>query len=103
MPPRTLYDKLWQAHTVREEDGSTLLYIDCQLAYEVTSPKAFEGLRLAGRAPWRPDSITWPTTTPQSKNLIPSLQICLAGKYARELKICEVAFAINNRLVTRAE
>ena len=58
MAARTLYDKLWQAHAVREEeDGSTLLYIDCQLVHEVTSPQAFEGLRLAGREPWRPDSI----------------------------------------------
>ncbi|HLF98379.1 MAG TPA: 3-isopropylmalate dehydratase large subunit [Methylococcaceae bacterium] len=52
--PRTLYDKLWDAHVVRtESDGSALLYIDRQLLHEVTSPQAFEGLRLAGRKPWR--------------------------------------------------
>lgn len=51
---KTLYDKVWDAHIVREEaDGTTLLYIDRQLVHEVTSPQAFEGLRLAGRKPWK--------------------------------------------------
>ena len=51
---RTLYDKLWDSHVVRQEpDGTALLYIDRQLVHEVTSPQAFEGLRLAGRTPWR--------------------------------------------------
>jgi 3-isopropylmalate/(R)-2-methylmalate dehydratase large subunit len=50
----TLYDKLWQSHLVHEEpDGATLLYIDRHLVHEVTSPQAFEGLRLADRQPWR--------------------------------------------------
>jgi 3-isopropylmalate/(R)-2-methylmalate dehydratase large subunit len=50
----TLYDKLWQSHLVHEEpDGATLLYIDRHLVHEVTSPQAFEGLRLADRKPWR--------------------------------------------------
>ena len=54
----TLYDKLWNAHVVREEsDGTALLYIDRHLMHEVTSPQAFEGLRLAGRKPWRDRSI----------------------------------------------
>lgn len=54
MAPRTLYDKLWDDHIVRQDaDGTTLLYIDRQLVHEVTSPQAFEGLRLAGRRPWR--------------------------------------------------
>ena len=54
MKAKTLYDKLWEAHVVREEaDGTTLLYIDRHLVHEVTSPQAFEGLRLAGRSPWR--------------------------------------------------
>jgi 3-isopropylmalate/(R)-2-methylmalate dehydratase large subunit len=58
MPPRTLYDKLWDAHVVHEApDGTTLLYIDRHLVHEVTSPQAFEGLKLAGRRPWRTDSI----------------------------------------------
>lgn len=55
---KTLYDKLWDAHLVREnDDGTCLLYIDRHLVHEVTSPQAFEGLRLAGRQPWRKNSI----------------------------------------------
>ena len=51
---KTLYDKLWDAHVVRmQDDGTALLYIDRQLIHEVTSPQAFEGLRMAGRKPWR--------------------------------------------------
>jgi 3-isopropylmalate/(R)-2-methylmalate dehydratase large subunit len=51
---QTLYDKLWQSHVVHTaEDGTTILYIDRHLVHEVTSPQAFEGLKLAGRKPWR--------------------------------------------------
>ena len=51
---KTLYDKLWESHVVRsEEDGTTILYIDRHLVHEVTSPQAFDGLRGAGRMPWR--------------------------------------------------
>ena len=58
MPQLTLYDKLWNSHVVREEaDGTTLLYIDRHLVHEVTSPQAFEGLKLAGRKPWRMESV----------------------------------------------
>lgn len=58
MAGQTLYDKLWQAHVVLEEpDGTALLYIDRHLVHEVTSPQAFEGLRLAGRHPWRRETI----------------------------------------------
>lgn len=54
MTAKTLYDKLWDAHVVRyEDDGTALIYIDRHLLHEVTSPQAFEGLRLAGRKPWR--------------------------------------------------
>jgi 3-isopropylmalate/(R)-2-methylmalate dehydratase large subunit len=54
MVGKTLYDKLWDAHVVRtQEDGTALIYIDRQLVHEVTSPQAFEGLRMAGRKPWR--------------------------------------------------
>jgi len=54
---KTLYDKLWDAHLVKErDDGTALIYIDRQLIHEVTSPQAFEGLRLAGRKPWRVDA-----------------------------------------------
>ena len=50
----TLYDKLWDSHVVHAgEDGTTILYIDRHLLHEVTSPQAFEGLKLAGRTPWR--------------------------------------------------
>jgi 3-isopropylmalate/(R)-2-methylmalate dehydratase large subunit len=55
---RTLYDKLWDSHVVREEaDGTALLYIDRHLVHEVTSPQAYEGLKIAGRKPWRPSSV----------------------------------------------
>ena len=58
MSGETLYDKLWNAHVVRTDtDGTALIYIDRHLVHEVTSPQAFEGLRLAGRRPWRVDSI----------------------------------------------
>ena len=54
MHARTLYDKLWDAHVVhQEEDGTCLIYIDRHLVHEVTSPQAFDGLKLAGRKPWR--------------------------------------------------
>ncbi|HBH34922.1 MAG TPA: 3-isopropylmalate dehydratase large subunit [Gammaproteobacteria bacterium] len=57
MHPKTLYDKLWDDHVVRtDEDGTALLYIDRHLVHEVTSPQAFEGLRLAGRKPRRVDA-----------------------------------------------
>jgi len=55
--PKTLYDKLWDSHEVAQrEDGSFLLYIDRHLIHEVTSPQAFEGLKMAGREPWRVSS-----------------------------------------------
>jgi 3-isopropylmalate/(R)-2-methylmalate dehydratase large subunit len=58
MTARTLYDKLWDEHAVyTEDDGTTALYIDRHLVHEVTSPQAFEGLRLAGRKVWRQSSI----------------------------------------------
>ena len=55
---KTLYDKLWDEHVVTAEgDGTATIYIDRHLMHEVTSPQAFEGLRLAGRKPWRESSI----------------------------------------------
>ncbi len=55
---RTLYDKLWDEHAVHvDEDGTTVLYIDRHLVHEVTSPQAFDGLRLAGRKLWRVGSV----------------------------------------------
>ncbi|RYY79612.1 MAG: 3-isopropylmalate dehydratase large subunit [Moraxellaceae bacterium] len=57
MAGKTLYDKLWDDHLVKQrDDGSCLIYIDRQLLHEVTSPQAFEGLQLAGRKPWRLDA-----------------------------------------------
>ncbi len=74
MSPRTLFEKIWDAHVVREEPGTpTLLYIDLHLVHEVTSPQAFDGLRLAGRSVRRPDltiatmdhnTPTWPLNLP---------------------------------------
>jgi len=75
MAGKTLYDKLWDAHLVMQrDDGTALIYIDRQLIHEVTSPQAFEGLRNAGRKPWRvaaniatPDHNV-PTTTKERKS-----------------------------------
>ena len=70
MAAKTLYEKLWDDHLVKmRDDGSALIYIDRHIIHEVTSPQAFEGLRLAGRQPWRADSMlatpdhNVPTTT----------------------------------------
>ena len=75
MAGKTLYDKLWQAHIVEDRpDGTSLLYIDRQLLHEVTSPQAFEGLKLAGRELWRPGANlatpdhNVPTLTAERKN-----------------------------------
>ena len=74
MSSKTLYDKIWETHLVSErEDGTALIYIDRHLIHEVTSPQAFEGLRLAGRRPWRADANfatpdhNIPTTTEERK------------------------------------
>lgn len=57
MAGKTLYDKLWESHVVKErDDGTALIYIDRQLLHEVTTPQAFEGLRMANRKPWRLDA-----------------------------------------------
>ena len=56
MAPKTLYDKIWDAHVAHEaEDGTCLLYIDRHLVHEVTSPQAFEGLRMNGRTVRAPE------------------------------------------------
>src|SRR5689334_16149200 len=58
MAARTLYEKLWESHLVREEpDGTALIYIDRHVVHEVTSPQAFEGLEVAHRKPWRIESV----------------------------------------------
>ncbi|MDX8398328.1 MAG: 3-isopropylmalate dehydratase large subunit [Mariprofundaceae bacterium] len=68
---KTLFEKVWQQHLVSaNEDGSVLLYIDRQLVHEVTSPQAFEGLRLAGRKPWRVNaSVATPDHNVPTKDL----------------------------------
>jgi len=54
MAGKTLYDKLWDSHLVKQrDDGNALLYIDLHLVHEVTTPQAFESLRMAGRDVWR--------------------------------------------------
>jgi len=79
MAGKTLYDKLWDAHLVKQrDDGSALIYIDRHIVHEVTSPQAFEGLRLAGRTPWRVDSIVATPdhnvpTTPERKGGIEAI------------------------------
>ena len=87
MTARTLFEKIWDAHAVGEIDGATLLYVDLHLVFEVTSPQAFEGLRLAGRPVRRPDLTiatadhnvpTWsrdlPVTDPVSKAQLDALE-----------------------------
>ena len=56
-PPRTLFEKIWDAHVVnRQDDGTCVIYVDRHLVHEVTSPQAFEGLRMAGRGVRRTDA-----------------------------------------------
>ena len=56
MVAKTMFDKIWDAHLVKEVEGQpSLLYIDLHLVHEVTSPQAFDGLRMAGRPVRRPD------------------------------------------------
>ncbi|MBJ3761459.1 3-isopropylmalate dehydratase large subunit [Maribius pontilimi] len=76
MSPKTLYDKIWDAHLVHEaEDGTSLLYIDRHLVHEVTSPQAFEGLRMTGRTVRAPDKTiavpdhNVPTTLDRAKGI----------------------------------
>ena len=75
--PKTLFEKVWEQHLVAEPEGEpSLLYIDLQLVHEVTSPQAFEGLRLAGRKVRRPDRTVAtidhniPTTTDERLNIL---------------------------------
>ncbi|PLY13604.1 MAG: 3-isopropylmalate dehydratase large subunit [Sedimenticola sp.] len=104
MSAKTLYDKIWQDHVVRtDEDGTSLLYIDRQLVHEVTSPQAFEGLRLTGRKPWRPDAtIATPDhnvpTLGRSKGIddpIARIQVETLDKNCQEFGITE--FGMNDQ------
>ena len=76
MSPKTLYDKIWDAHLVdQQDDGTCLLYIDRHLVHEVTSPQAFEGLRLSGRKVRAPEKTiavpdhNVPTTLDRAKGI----------------------------------
>ncbi|MDA2984131.1 MAG: aconitase family protein, partial [Actinomycetota bacterium] len=76
--PRTIVEKIWEQHLVRSAEGEPdLLYVDLHLVHEVTSPQAFEGLRVAGRTVRRPDLTlatmdhNVPTTTDQVRGLLP--------------------------------
>jgi 3-isopropylmalate/(R)-2-methylmalate dehydratase large subunit len=102
MSAKTLYDKLWEDHVVRcEDDGTCLLYIDRQLVHEVTSPQAFEGLRLAGRQPWRVNAnVAVPDhnvpTTDRSKGIadpLSKLQVDTLDANCREFGIMEFTMA----------
>ncbi len=94
MTAQTLYDKLWNSHVVREEeDGTVLLYIDRHLVHEVTSPQAFEGLKMAGASCGASTaSSPPPTTTPRptigtkaSKTRFPSCKSILWTKTLKSL------------------
>ncbi len=95
--PRTLLDKVWDAHVVRElEDGRTLIYIDRHLVHEVTSPQAFEGLRLSGRKVRRPD-LTFATVdhnVPTSANRHLPIADPLARQQVETLRGNAVAFGV---------
>ena len=97
MSPKTLYDKIWDAHVAHEaEDGTSLLYIDRHLVHEVTSPQAFEGLRMAGRKVRAPEkTIAVPDhnvpTTPDRVNGIDNpesrIQVEALDKNAKEFGV----------------
>ena len=107
MTPKTLYDKIWDAHLVKQRaDGTALIYIDRHLIHEVTSPQAFEGLRLAGRKPWRaganlatPDH-NIPTTRAERKqgisgikDPVSKLQVAKLDQNCREFGITELGMS----------
>ena len=98
MTAQTLYDKLWNSHVVRQEaDGTALIYIDRHLVHEVTSPQAFEGLKLAGRKLWRTASMLAVAdhnipTTGRAQGIadpIARLQVETLGSNCAELGITE--------------
>ena len=102
MPGKTLYDKLWEDHIVfTEDDGSSLIYIDRHLVHEVTSPQAFEGLRLTGRKPWRQSRNLAVAdhnvpTTDRDKGIadpVSRLQVETLEKNCREFGITEFSMA----------
>jgi len=105
MAGKTLYDKLFDSHVVRtEEDGTALLYIDRHLVHEVTSPQAFEGLRIANRKPWRTDTVlavpdhNVPTVAAERakgiEDAVAKIQVETLGKNTAEFGITQ--FAMND-------
>jgi len=104
MTAKTLYDKIWDAHLVKQrDDGTSLIYIDRHLIHEVTSPQAFEGLRLAGRKPWRADANfatpdhNIPTTSDERrqglegiKDPVSKIQVTTLGDNCKEFDIFEL-------------
>jgi len=107
MTGKTLYDKIWGAHLVKQRaDGTALIYIDRHFIHEVTSPQAFEGLRLAGRSPWRADANlatpdhnvpTAPDERQQGltgiKDPVSQLQVATLDENCREFGITELGMA----------
>ena len=104
MSGKTLYDKIWDTHLVKQRaDGTALIYIDRHLIHEVTSPQAFEGLRLAGRTPWRtganlavPDH-NIPTTSDERrqglagiKDPVSKIQVKTLNENCKEFNILEL-------------
>ncbi|MEX1661330.1 3-isopropylmalate dehydratase large subunit [Thioclava sp. 15-R06ZXC-3] len=96
--PKTLYDKIWDSHVVsQDEDGTCLLYIDRHLVHEVTSPQAFEGLRMTGRSVRAPDKTiavpdhNVPTTTDRASGVIENeesrIQVDALDKNARDFGV----------------
>jgi len=103
MTAKTLYDKLWDMHVVRDNgDNTALIYIDRHLVHEVTSPQAFEGLRMAGRSVWRSDTnLATPDhnvpTTERDKGIldpVARLQVETLDKNCKEFSITE--FTMND-------
>lgn len=104
MAGKTLYDKIWDAHLVKQRnDGTALIYIDRHLIHEVTSPQAFEGMRLAGRKPWRADANlavpdhNIPTTSDERrqglagiKDSVSKIQVETLDKNCKENNILEI-------------
>lgn len=89
--PKTLFEKIWDAHIVREDEGRALLYIDLHLVHEVTSPQAFEGLRLANRKVRRPDLTlaTMDHNVPTTDRSLPILDQISAKQMDTLKKNCE--------------
>ncbi len=104
--PKTLYDKIWESHLVhQQEDGTCLIYVDRHLIHEVTSPQAFEGLRVAGRKVRRPDATlavpdhNVPTTPERKQGIIDeesSVQINMLDKNCREFGI-DTYYTMNDK------